>query len=247
MNRIKNNESGFSVVEIVMVIVIVGLIGAVGYLVYKNQHKTIATSTSKPVASTTAKTNTASKQPTDTTAGWSTYTSAASNGNFNFKYPSSGWTMVGSRNPGVTTVDASSLDGSEYTLELKENKGQGLSTNGNDYTITIGIQSKQGIGAYYNYGQGVYPEGTVSSLSNGLQIWQETNNGGLTTDCSNAPQLFLVSNDNFYKQLSTGNYLAFNGTFCFGYKATTTLTYQQQVNSTEATIAKQILSTFTFK
>jgi type II secretory pathway pseudopilin PulG len=39
MNRIKSNESGFSVVEIVMVIVIVGLIGAVGYLVYKNQHK----------------------------------------------------------------------------------------------------------------------------------------------------------------------------------------------------------------
>ena len=43
MNRIKNNESGFSAVEIVMVIVIVGLIGAVGYLVYKNQHKTTKT------------------------------------------------------------------------------------------------------------------------------------------------------------------------------------------------------------
>jgi Tfp pilus assembly protein FimT len=43
MNRIKNNESGFSAVEIVMVIVIVGLIGAVGYLVYKNYHKTTKT------------------------------------------------------------------------------------------------------------------------------------------------------------------------------------------------------------
>jgi len=43
MNRIKNNESGFSAVEIVMVIVIVGLIGAVGYLVYKNQHTTTKT------------------------------------------------------------------------------------------------------------------------------------------------------------------------------------------------------------
>ena len=43
MNRIKNNESGFSAVEIIMVMVIVGLIGAVGYLVYKNQHKTTKT------------------------------------------------------------------------------------------------------------------------------------------------------------------------------------------------------------
>jgi len=43
MNRIKNNESGFSAVEIVMVVVIVGLIGAVGYLVYKNQHTTTKT------------------------------------------------------------------------------------------------------------------------------------------------------------------------------------------------------------
>ena len=43
MNKFKNNESGFSAVEIVMVIVIVGLIGAVGYLVYKNQHKTTKT------------------------------------------------------------------------------------------------------------------------------------------------------------------------------------------------------------
>ena len=39
MNKIKNNGSGFSAVEIVMVVVIVGLIGAVGYLVYKNKHQ----------------------------------------------------------------------------------------------------------------------------------------------------------------------------------------------------------------
>jgi len=39
MNRIKNNESGFSAVEIVMVVVIVSLIGAVGFLVYKDNHK----------------------------------------------------------------------------------------------------------------------------------------------------------------------------------------------------------------
>ena len=39
MNRIKNNQSGFSVVEIVMIVVIIGLIGAVGYLVFKNHSK----------------------------------------------------------------------------------------------------------------------------------------------------------------------------------------------------------------
>ena len=81
MNRIKNNESGFSAVEIVMVVVIVGLIGAVGYLVYKNQHKTtktvVVTKAVKGPSHSTANTN--------TTSNW--ISASSKEGQFSLKYP----------------------------------------------------------------------------------------------------------------------------------------------------------------
>jgi len=81
MNKFKNNESGFSVVEIVMVIVIVGLIGAVGYLVYKNQHKTTKT----VVVTKVVKAPSQSNPSTDITKNWIKYKST--DGGFSFKYP----------------------------------------------------------------------------------------------------------------------------------------------------------------
>jgi Tfp pilus assembly protein PilE len=71
MKKITNNQSGFSAVELILIILVVGLLGTVGYLVYKNQKKTPATTTT---ASVTAS---ATKSPTtpalDPYAGWKTY------------------------------------------------------------------------------------------------------------------------------------------------------------------------------
>lgn len=51
MGKVRNNQLGFSAVEVVLVLAIVGLIGVVGFLVYNNQHKTPSSTTS--TASTT--------------------------------------------------------------------------------------------------------------------------------------------------------------------------------------------------
>jgi hypothetical protein len=90
MNRIKNNESGFSAVEIVMVIVIVGLIGAVGYLVYKNQHTTTKTVVVTKVVKGPTSSSSPSSIASNPYAGWKTYTLKYEK--LTFKYPSD-WTL----------------------------------------------------------------------------------------------------------------------------------------------------------
>jgi len=87
MNRIKNNESGFSAVEIVILIVIVGLIGAVGYLVYKNHNQSTKVVTATNKTNNTPKTtistnNTSSSNPS---SGWKSYCSKI--GYICYKYP----------------------------------------------------------------------------------------------------------------------------------------------------------------
>lgn len=86
MGKLKSDEQGFSVVEVILVLVILVLIGVVGILVYNNQHKTkiapVASATT-PEATTPIKTATTP----DPYAGWQTYTGT----DFNFKYPAD-WT-----------------------------------------------------------------------------------------------------------------------------------------------------------
>ena len=48
MNRMKNNESGFSVIELTLLLIITLVIVAIGWLVYENQHKTIITPIQSP-------------------------------------------------------------------------------------------------------------------------------------------------------------------------------------------------------
>jgi hypothetical protein len=59
MLKLKQDNNGFSVFELVIIIVIVGLIGVVGWMVYKNHHKTVASSvtasTTKSIPNTPAK------------------------------------------------------------------------------------------------------------------------------------------------------------------------------------------------
>jgi hypothetical protein len=41
MNKLKNNESGFSLIELTLLLIITLVIVAIGWLVYENKHKTI--------------------------------------------------------------------------------------------------------------------------------------------------------------------------------------------------------------
>ncbi len=83
MGKLRNDEQGFSAVEVILVLVIVALIGVVGFMVYKNHNTSVVTTTTKPAATTPAKTTPA---PTDPTAGWKSYTNT--DGHFTIKYPS---------------------------------------------------------------------------------------------------------------------------------------------------------------
>jgi Tfp pilus assembly protein PilE len=64
MGKIRQNEAGFSPVEVVLVIVVVALIGVVGWLVYKNHNK--STNTSSTTANTTSTKTTTQPVATNT-------------------------------------------------------------------------------------------------------------------------------------------------------------------------------------
>lgn len=88
MGKVRNNQAGFSAVEVVLVLVIVALIGVVGVMVYKNHNKTTdnkttaTTATTKaPASSTSTQTKTTTTPATSTQEG--TITGTAS-------YPSEG-------------------------------------------------------------------------------------------------------------------------------------------------------------
>ena len=89
MQKLSENQYGFSAVEAMLVIVILALIGVVGWLVYENQHKsnptvstTLSTST-KPA--TTTKATATPAQPANPYAGWKSFCSNA--GGLCLNYP----------------------------------------------------------------------------------------------------------------------------------------------------------------
>lgn len=91
MGKIRDNQSGFSAVEVVLVLIIVVLVGVVGFMVYKNHHKS-----AKSASSTSANSGSTNKKTTaDPYAGWNNYTDTAKL--YSVKYPGS-WTVS---NPAV--------------------------------------------------------------------------------------------------------------------------------------------------
>jgi|SRR3989344_6256642 len=87
MKTLKNNESGFSAVEVILVIIIVALLGIVGWFVYKNQNKTTT-------PSTTANTTTSTPTETTTTTNAKYITVLTSRNNkFSIGIPD-GWTVT---------------------------------------------------------------------------------------------------------------------------------------------------------
>jgi hypothetical protein len=241
VNKIPKNEKGFSVVEVVLMVVVMALIGTAGWLVYKNHHKTTMpmANTSTNILTTTTKTSisttTTSKpaQQTDPTAGWATYTSTL--GGFSFKYPITGWTFDGFQ--GNTPVSGSQMNGSETQVRLFETS--------RTYSIIINVGAVNQV----DLESDSYSQGTVSTLSNSLQAWLTSASAVSNPQCfSGSPiDLDLVSNGNFYYTLSNGQHMSYFASFCYGQKDTTNLNYQQQVAAPELTVAKDVLSSFTFK
>jgi len=113
VEKYKNNQKGFSAVEVILVLIIVALIGVVGWLVHKNNN-TSATTKARPNVSTP--TNTA--PVSDTYSGRKQYCSAHEKSCF--KYPSS-WSLTDNCSGGsdvcsdmdnvtVTSPNKSSID-----------------------------------------------------------------------------------------------------------------------------------------
>jgi len=154
MGKIRKNEAGFSVVEILVLLLVVVLIGVVGSFVYNSNHnKTTASLT------TTAATKSATTAPTKTTTptvdpynGWKLYCDAAT-GNC-FKYPSD-W------------GDASSLDAQgvkafiqnkaatvnvEYSEPVDGTGGLGSYVTSSLNSLKIANSSYKVVGGYYTVG-----------------------------------------------------------------------------------------------
>ncbi len=113
MNKLKNNQSGFSSVEGLLIIIIVILISAVGYMVYKNQTKTTNSSTT---VSKTAST----PMPSD----WQKFVSLDKS--VSFSYPKAWGTLTeASRGSIYPSVAINSLT----DFNLKIIRGDGPPTN----------------------------------------------------------------------------------------------------------------------
>jgi prepilin-type N-terminal cleavage/methylation domain-containing protein len=81
--KMKINQKGFSVVEILIVIVVVGLLGVAGWFVYGHQKSTKQSSTTQAKSATSSSKETSTS--VDRYAGWKTYKSSVEG--FSFRYP----------------------------------------------------------------------------------------------------------------------------------------------------------------
>jgi hypothetical protein len=145
MDKLRNSQSGFGVVEVVLIVVIIALIGLAGWFVYRDHHKTTVANTtisssSKPATSTSTKTATTTPtQSANPYAGWDTATLQYEK--ITYQYPSN-WTL---QDNSETMADAnSSLSPVGCTL----NNGQDIVTltapSGAFVTLDTGVECVSG-------------------------------------------------------------------------------------------------------
>jgi Tfp pilus assembly protein PilV len=92
MNKINNNQKGFTIVEALLIILILAVIGFGGYYVYHTNNKTKSASASTTAAKTSTANSTKSTVATAANpySGWKTYTTKYEK--ITFQYPSN-WTL----------------------------------------------------------------------------------------------------------------------------------------------------------
>ena len=120
MDKLKNNQKGFTAIEILLAIIILVLMGIVGYMVYHNDHKTKTAfvSTAGPKTSTRS-TESSTTTTTNPYAGWKTYSGLSP---VTFKYPSN-WTVssghAAAGNQAITVnAPARDINGTSYQFGL---------------------------------------------------------------------------------------------------------------------------------
>lgn len=178
MNKIKKNESGFSVVEALLIIILV-VIGAVGYMVYHNDNKSKVVS-----ANNTAKTsiNNTSKASTTTTtnpySGWSTYTDTS--GWFTLKYPSD-WTN-NTAQAGSTVTEGPSQTQTTLTSNGQGNLGPTSLGQANNNFLIVTSDTYTGLPQSYIDSNNSSTTGDKDLTINGYQAHYGvgTNDGGDT-------------------------------------------------------------------
>ncbi len=193
MKVIKNNESGFSAVEILIIIVIVLLIGFTGYLIYqKDQNQKTSLVKFKPSISNQTVNPTANQY-----SGWKTYIMPREKASF--MYPSD-WQLNVQNDSNITNTDSfvlTSPTGTSLNIAAVDNAGFG----GDDSQIVGSDQiSFIGKSAYIQYRSYINPDGTYNSSIDELSL-------------SSSPDQhysLVIANNNLTNAQSLGTETAFN-------------------------------------
>lgn len=177
MGKLRNNQKGFTAVEVLLVILILVVLGAVGYMVYHNDHETKTvntadTSSNKPA--TTAKTSTS----TTSSSSQSSATSATTV----FKIPELGIEV---------TVPNSIKD-----IVYKVNSSGTVSTGQQVQSVTLSTQTLTNLDSDCSVNGSAPPLGTISKTQGQYPSSPDTDNssGGLVKQFStyyiawNSPQ-----------------------------------------------------------
>jgi hypothetical protein len=131
VNIVRNNESGFTVVEGLLTVLVLAVIGFGGYYVYHSQHKstlvTNTATTTKQVTSTTT-----SKRVADPYAGWKTYHSIFNSG-LSFEYPANWVFTPATQLPRPNNLGGTENDSVLYSVEPTTTPGQDAAIPTNQY------------------------------------------------------------------------------------------------------------------
>lgn len=128
----RNNEQGFSWVEVLLIVVIVGMIGAVGFYVFKQRN--IANQAEQSGNQTNSTTTTEAKTapaPADPTANWKTYTSPLSG--YTIKYPAD-WVVA---NSGDIFTNNNGGKSTSLSLQNVQRTGSRSGHDANTYVCVI--------------------------------------------------------------------------------------------------------------
>ncbi len=196
MGKIRKNEEGFSVVEVVLVLVIVGLIGVVGWFVYNNHNKkttpSVSTNTTTKSSTTPAKTTTP-----DPYSGWKTYTSSNSLG-LGFKYPAS-WTVTENKPSDMCAGQSTTTitpPASEAETAFKQ--------IGASYTPTSTQNNGATLGSYYEVG--------ITKAGQSLPSKCGSDNGSTGVyNWNGISETYLTSTDQVQSGALKGDWLTFYG------------------------------------
>lgn len=193
MNKIKRNEQGFSVVELVIAAAIIIIISIVGYLIYKDHHKTITTTKQSNLVSQKITTLNISSTPSDIQMTGSPICNSVT---LNKTTPYTCTQAKGSLNTTITAPTQVTIADQSYTFTT----WNGCSASNRNKAIckvSVNEGDANGISAIY-----VKSSATSSSSTSTNQtptfscVNNDSNNDGYATcivDILTAPSTFSVS------------------------------------------------------